>query len=344
MEKGMTVTAESDLKSLRRLLTYTPAHIIVAAVNLGVFDALELQPQTSDNLAVALGTDADGMKRLLRVLAKLKLLDYREGCYENTPASSRYLVSQSSGFLRGIVAGINLWSPFWLKLDTSVREGRPVGRDIYGETASPWEAIYRTPASARQFLDAMDEESRPWAEDISDYFDWTEKKHLVEIGAGSGQNALKVLQRYSHMKATLVDLPAATPYTQEFVARSPAGGRARVVTGDFFVPESLPHDGDVYLLSWILHNWSDSQANTILSNVFEAMPVGAGVLISELLLPDDEEQTNMTVEASLSMLLYFGGRERALGEYVSMLREAGFVDVETLVPSAGKGLIYGRKP
>ena len=56
---------------------------------------------------------------------------------------------------------------------------------------------------------------------------------------------------------------------------------------DFF--EEQPVKGaDVYLLRWVLHDWSDSYAVRILRALIPALNKGARVILNETVLPPDE--------------------------------------------------------
>ena len=56
--------------------------------------------------------------------------------------------------------------------------------------------------------------------------------------------------------------------------------------GSFF--ERVP-EGDVYIVSKILHDWDDEAATAILRTIGAAAPVGARVLILETVLTDGNE-------------------------------------------------------
>jgi len=274
---------------------------------------------------------------------KLGLVSREHEKYINLPVATRYLVSSSPDFLGGIIDGITLFSPFWQDLEDVIEFGHPATRRNNKSGGDFWEQVYSTPENIRRLLNIMHDESWKPSELLEACFEWSYRNHLVELGAGSGRNAITILEKNEHLTATLVDLPRVVPYTAEFVGRSSVSNRVDITAGDFFDRTTLPKNGDVYLLSWILHNWSDVQAMEILHNVYAIMPVGAELLISELFLPQVGTEPDSTAESSLNMLLYFGGRERTTDEYVGFVTKAGFRSIETLDPNAGKGLVYALK-
>ena len=60
-----------------------------------------------------------------------------------------------------------------------------------------------------------------------------------------------------------------------------------MVAGDFF--EAVPSGGDVYILSWIIHDWDDDRSITILKNCRRAMADDARLLMVEQVVPPGNE-------------------------------------------------------
>ena len=48
----------------------------------------------------------------------------------------------------------------------------------------------------------------------------------------------------------------------------------------------MPEGGDAYILSHIIHDWTEAQCHTILGNCRKAMKKGAKLLIVEFVLPE----------------------------------------------------------
>jgi hypothetical protein len=115
--------------------------------------------------------------------------------------------------------------------------------------------------------------------------------------------------------------------------------RAEVVSGDFF--REVPSGGDLYMLSWILHDWDDESAFRILTKCREAMRADSRLLVIEMLLPSADEPRStesaylehMAQSMDLEMLAVVGGRERTRAEYEALLGKAGF-EVARVIPLA----------
>jgi hypothetical protein len=330
-------------KHLEVLFRFTASRIVVAAVKLGVFDALsavgEADPET---LAQSIGADADATARLLVVLEHFRLVSCSAGCYVNMPVTEDYLVSSSPEYWRGVIAGAELFAPFWMHLDVAVRHGRSVVEEVAGPGKTFWEYVYEEPRRARAFVAVMDEESRAAAEVIAAVVDWSGCAHFVELGAGPGTCSRTVQRAHRHVAVTLVDLPAVVPVIEEYLREVDPKNEAVLRGGDLFDPETIPANGDRYLLASVLHNWSREQGIKILEATLHAMPAGAELLVSEL-VTDENDRLGYGDLTNLNMLLYFAGREVARTEYETMLTDAGFIDIELLNLHGSRVLLRARK-
>jgi hypothetical protein len=76
--------------------------------------------------------------------------------------------------------------------------------------------------------------------------------------------------------------------------------------------------GDAYLLSHVVHDWTDAEAVAILARVREAIAPGGRVLIIEMVMPTDDTP-HPALMLDTRMLLVTRGRERTEDEYADLL-------------------------
>jgi hypothetical protein len=99
-----------------------------------------------------------------------------------------------------------------------------------------------------------------------------------------------------------------------------------VESGNFF--ERVP-SADTYILKYILHDWSDADAERILDSCRRAIAKDGNLLVIESIRADGELSSAASF-LDLSMLLVTGGRERTLDEYRELLSRGGFSLVEVI--------------
>jgi acetylserotonin N-methyltransferase len=132
----------------------------------------------------------------------------------------------------------------------------------------------------------------------------------VDLGGASGHLAAAAAHRYPGMHTTVFDLPAVAKIFPH------------VTAGDFFADPLPP--ADLYAVGRILHDWSEEKIQRLLKKVWEALPVGGGLLVAEKLLENVPAHMQ-----NLNMLIVTEGRERTADEYAVLLRAAGFSSVES---------------
>jgi hypothetical protein len=97
--------------------------------------------------------------------------------------------------------------------------------------------------------------------------------------------------------------------------------------------QTVPTGADVYILRWIIHDWSEAEAVALLGRVREAMKPGARLILLEELIPEVPDFV-LGKWMDVLMLAITGGRERTKNEYSELLSAASF-ELEDVVPTIG---------
>jgi acetylserotonin N-methyltransferase len=312
---------------LELLDAFRCSKVLFAAVALGVFDRLEERPATVQELAQALPANADALERLLNACVFLKLLIREAERYANTPAASAYLCRQSPRRVTGYLNYSNavLWK-MWDHLEGAVREGTHRWPQTFGLDGPIFSHFFRNEEDKREFLLGMHGQGQISSPEVVRTFDLSRFKKLVDLGGATGHFAVAACRRYPQLRAVVFDLPMAVPLAKEMIADTEVADRMEVTAGDFFT-DLLP-EADLYALGRILHDWSEDKIHRLLRKIHARLPNGGALLVCEKLLDDDKCGPRWAVLQSLNMLVCTEGKERTLGEYVALLRAAGFSHVE----------------
>ena len=115
----------------------------------------------------------------------------------------------------------------------------------------------------------------------------------------------------------------------------PPEPRITVQPGSFFA-DALPH-ADCYLLSNVIHDWSDQDAVSILRAVRVAASPSSTLLLFEFVIPEDANEFDAS-DIDVFMLALVTGRERTLAEYTDLLAEAQW-KVQRTVPTPVQTII-----
>lgn len=319
--------AEASLRHLIGGAVRTQA--VYVAATLGIADKLALGPRSASELGAEAGADAATLRRVLRYLVSSGVFIEQDDGRFALNAAAEYLQSGHPRSLRpsAIRAGENLWNVAGRLLD-AVKSGTTPHEELHESTF--FETTNPQSFAARMAFSAADLGSAIAADEC-----FAGARTVVDVGGGHGTHLASILQAHPRLRGILFDTAAMLAGAERTL--DDVRDRCELVAGDFF--QSVP-EGDVYLLSWILHDWNDAKAEQILR---ACRRDGATLLIAEVLLPDHAQQI-VESEAiadpftlDMQMLLLTGGRERTLGEYRTLLDESGFALTSIRTPPSTRG-------
>ncbi len=298
-----------------------------AAVQIDLPDQLASGPAEISILAEACQCAPDGLQRLLRALCVLRVCrERRDGRYELTAAGDALRRSPSDGAasLRALALwwGDAMW-PMWGDLTYSVRTGESARSRQTGKRNYAF--LDQQPSVANLFHDAMQAMTALITSDVVRLATWRDVHGVVDIGGGNGTLAVALAEAHPPMHVTVLDRPDATPAAGSAFAELIQNGRARFVSGDFFV--TIPAGAERYVLKSILHNWDDAACGKILAACAAAMTAKARLLVIERIRPDRlkaSRHDEALVRTDLNMLAGLGGRERSEKEFSDLLKLGGF--------------------
>ena len=151
-------------------------------------------------------------------------------------------------------------------------------------------------------------------------YDFAESGTIIDVGGATGNLLSTILSRYPKPRGILFDLPHVVADAPELISARGLLDRVKIERGSFF--ENVPSGGDVYLLSHIIHDWSEAQCLTILGNCRRAMNRNSRLLIIEMVLPSGDVP-HLGKMLDIVMLAIPGGQERTESEYHELLDKAG---------------------
>jgi SAM-dependent methyltransferase len=314
------LTAMSDLET---------AMAIRVAATLRLADLIASGVNGLEQLAARSGAHQDALRRLLRYLACRHVLTITaDGSYALTARGECLLDAHPSGLrarldLRAPVGRDRLAFAYLLE---AVLTGEPVHERMFGR---PFYAEHSASGLDEAFDHAMAARSAMRAAGAMAGYDWTAVQHVIDVGGGTGVLLAAILRAIPTIHGTLVDQPATAARARRALAAAGVADRCEIAAGSIFEP--LPAGGDVYLLSSILHDWPDDQAQLILRRCAEAAGPGGRVLIMGRVPSGEEMNVDHRgdpawldwTDLDLFMLVSPGGRERTLGEYRSLAAGAG---------------------
>jgi len=313
-------------RMLQMLAGFQISQALYVVAKLGLSTALADGPQTIEQLATATGATADALRRITRTLAPLGIFRTDRERIEATPLGLT-LAEGYPGSLRDIAL---YWmethyTPYGELLHTAMT-GENAATHLYGKPFLAW--VADSPAMAEIQTRAMASVTEGLRAGMFDGYSLPEGNVVADIGGADGAMLCELLTREPGRRGIVFDLPEIVPAARKTLAGHGLAARVDVRSGDFF--ESVPA-ADVYVLSYILHDWDDESCLRILRTIKKAAAPGARLVVVETVIPPDDTP-HLAKLTDLTMLVMLTGRERTAAEYEKLLADGGF-SMDRIVPS-----------
>jgi len=299
------------------------SQVLAALVELGVLEQLRGKPRLSEDLATACHVPPARMQVLLRAGVAIGLLRLRR--------RERFALTRKGAALLGVPG-----------LSEMILHHRILYRDLAdsaaffrGETtpelASFWPYVFGAgaagdPSVADRYSTLMAESQVLVAEDTLSSVSLAGVSTIMDVGGGTGAFLTAVGAKYPSMKLHLFDLPAVVTGARSRFDAAGLSGRATITEGSFR-DGSLPKGADAISLVRVLYDHSDDTVKALLQAVYEALPEGGLLLISEPMTGGAAPDRAGDAYFALYTMAMGTGKTRSAEQVADLCVEAGFRDV-----------------
>ncbi len=311
---------------------------IYVFAKLRLADHLADSPLTAAELASTVDADPANLGRVLRLAAFYGLVtELPEGRFELTEFGQplRSDVKESIA-PTAIMLGQEHYRA-WGSLLHSVMSGESAFQHVYGMPM--FDYLAKDPEAQADFDAAMGSGTEVFLRSLVDVYDFSESRVIVDVGGGNGSVSAVILKQNPSLEAVIYDQPQVLQAADRYLSAAGVRSRCRLVSGDFF--SSVPHEGDIYVLSNIVHDWDDERAVRILRNCRTSMKPSAAVLLLEAVLPEHGRPSVATM-FDVNMMVMLTGRERTEAQFRSLLGGAELRLTKVVALSDRLSLIEAR--
>jgi hypothetical protein len=303
--------------------------ILYAAAKLELADQLAAGPKSAAELAGPMHAHAPSLHRLMRTLASLGILTERTEQRYALTTLGEALKTGAPGSARATVLylGNPLSQSTWDHMVYSIQTGKTGFENAHGMPF--FDYLAQHPEDASLFSETMVGFHSQEPPAVAAAYDFSTFNTIVDVGGATGNMLAAILTRYAGPRGVLFDRPHVVADAPALLKARDVSDRVTIEAGDFF--KSVPAGGDAYVLSHIIHDWSEDQCLTILGQVRKAMNSRGRLLIVEMVLPAGDAP-HIGKMLDMAMLVMTGGEERTEAEYGLLLSKAGF-HLTRVVPS-----------
>ncbi len=317
---------------------FTYSQVLLACVQLRLFDLLLERPRTEGEIAALADLDGAAVDRLMTAAVALRLVETRaQGRYGLGPLGAPMAGNRAIG---------------------SMVEHHAA---LYADLADPLALLRRRPSPARSSstrsslgdvwgyaandaADALDDrqvaaystlmtQSQPLvADQVLDVVSLAGRRRLLDVGGGEGRFAIAAALRHPHLQVMVFDLPAVAVRARLALETAGLAERSSTFGGDF-ARDALPAGADVVTLVRVIHDHDDDRAMRILVAAHAALSDDGLLVLAEPMADTPGAEAMGGAYFGMYLLAMGSGRPRTAARLIAMLRDAGFRGAR-LVPTA----------
>ena len=298
------------------------SQVLMALVDLRVPDMLMDGPMGATALGHRCRIPADRMAVLLRAAVSMDLLKITRGGEFKLSRKGAALVG-----VPGLREMILHHSVLYADLADPVAFFRG---EVETQLAGFWPYVFGAegqgdPQVAATYSDLMAQSQLMVAQDTLSVVSFKGTKTLMDIGGGTGAFLRAALLATPDLRGTLFDLP-------EVVAKAPQGGLSdRInVAGGSFRHDPLPKGADAISLIRVLYDHADETVAALLSKIYDVLPAGGKLIISEPMTGGDTPHRAGDAYFSLYTMAMRTGKARSADQIMKACQAAGFTTVSAL--------------
>ncbi|ABD08696.1 hydroxyneurosporene-O-methyltransferase [Rhodopseudomonas palustris HaA2] len=307
------------------------SQILLACVQLRLFDLIAERPATVDELSVRCELPRESMQMLLDAAIALKLVQPR--------SEGRYGLGQLGAELcgnRGVLAMVEHHAMLYRDLADPVALLR--GPRGGGELAAYW-AYVRGERPAELGAEhvasytALMAASQPMiAREVLHVFSFGAHRCLLDVGGGDGSFLSAVAAQTPELRCILFDLPAVAAKAADRFRTNGLAERATAIGGSFRT-DPLPEGADIVSLVRVIHDHDDEVVAALLRAVHSALPERGTLLIAEPIAGLSRTASISDGYFAFYLRAMGTGKARTFEHLRSLLEAAGFAEIKLhLVP------------
>ncbi|GAB3333150.1 methyltransferase [Larkinella ripae] len=290
----LTVTPETLLEWIALQINLVPLPLLHAqifpivgkavleAADKGVFEAVNQGKQSVADIATACNLHPKPLRELLDLLTVLGYLRYQTDRYMLTRMSQRWVLSENTESVLGLMLFNNrvVW-PWLEQLGHYLQTGEGIQYHDH-LTTEQW-AYYQ-----QAMLAATGTEAKEFGRKAPVSKQAT---RMLDIGGSHGQHSVALCRKLPNLQSVILDLPPAIEQAAPLLARAGLGERVQHRAGNALTDDFGEAQYDIVLMSSLAHHFTDEQNREVARKVARSLKPGGVYIINEFIRPDADGQS-----------------------------------------------------
>lgn len=305
--------------------------MLLAGLDLGVFDVLAAGPTSDEELARRVGAQHERLTVLLDGLVAARLIGGDHRARDLPSWSEATLVSDRPGYLGGIARWSQGLPENWSNLSSTVRGEQP---------PRPPDARFHAHLAPATF-----DVQLALADDVvsNDLPELGNAPRIVDVGAGLGPWAVAFLGRFPEAVAVVIDRGEVLELARAEIERRGLVDRVAFLPGDYHAVD-IP-EGDVVVLGHVCRAEGAARAPGLIARAAASVAQGGSLVLTDYLVDETRRGPRPALLLGVTMLANTGvGATFTSSQFCAWLGAAGFEPVAQRSSRFGDALVARRSP
>ncbi|MCF7803871.1 MAG: hypothetical protein K9N46_01035 [Candidatus Marinimicrobia bacterium] len=309
---------------------------MLGAMEVGIFEALDEQPDDIPGLAERLDASERGLKVLINALEPLDYLESSNGKYRLTKAAERSLPLD---LLQDMVPFFKSQMQAYKDVARAIKEAPEDG--IYG-----WEHV-KSGEVGRSYQVSMRWLASNSVDEVVDTVDLpNDAKKMLDVGGSHGLYTVEYCRKYPELQGTVLDWEIGLENARETLKDHPdMQDRIDLVERDF-EEEELPSGYDFAFLGNIIHGITPEGNQELFGKLARATTdIGTVAILDQFAgVSGSKFARGVAGLAGFNLFLFSGGRSYEFDRVKGWFQDVGFTKVEhEKTRQPGFSLVIARK-
>lgn len=271
---------------------FTVARTIMAAAELGVYEAIGKESKTAAEIATTCSTHPHSTTQLLNALVGIGYLSYSNNKYSIVTKYRKWLLKESEANLIGKLRfQIMEWN-FLNRLEEFVRTGKPL--DLHASIdAHTWEF----------YQEGMRDLSINAAKELAGKIPVPKgATTMLDIGGSHGLYSIELCKKYQTLSSTILELAGAVEAASSIARRYDTSDKIAYKEGNALTDDLGENKYDIVMINNVVHHFTNEQNIALAGKIARALKPGGIYIIGEFLRSENPGEGGV-MAASTS--LYF---------------------------------------
>jgi SAM-dependent methyltransferase/predicted transcriptional regulator len=279
------------------------------ACKTNIFDLIEKKCNTIEDLAINGHFDINVLSDLINALEQIGTLKQKDNVIYLTDEGRLFTEKHNSSLKYSCIHWGEEHLTAWQNLEYTLKTGKSAFEYIYKKPLFKY--IEDNQDRLKYYHKAMYEYAKDDYKNICEIIDFSKYNSIMDVGGGLGALINYISNVHKNIKCYLFDKSEVVELVEN--------PNFEILKGDFF--KEIPAKAEVILMSRVIHDWDNDNANKILQNVYKALPQEGVLFLVENMTNRIKDKASLL---SLNMHLITKSFERSEEEYIDLLKKNNF--------------------